>query len=443
MPIETDNLETQTDLDTNLSGGSGDTPVNDTDKIEKPSDLNVSDDFFKDIVKNDPDYAKILKENQSKQTDKSADADPSKAKKPEDTSGTPKTDDKAATDTDDQNTGTDADGKPQFEDNVIEGLKGEDFGKLSDDGQIAISNLLEKAETAQKELTEVQSKLSQYENDPIIKQRVSMLNSGKTLYDVKGFTSAEMADATKYLINKYGLDESDASGILRDLKSYVDTVIKDDAMAIASNNALQAETDRKVKETKEQGRKLFLGLSEFNKNLELKETNIERFYKGKDQNGNPVYNEAHPEIDKYRNGIEKIMKHCHSVGISYDHAIKMGPKQVYALAAAALDLPVSMNNQDQLQKIALEQKKQALSRFLRKGSGTLSIESKTSQAERQETKQNFVNGGYDVVRLANDPDYYEQCLAQKGFGDLEHKAKLDKLAEKGRAVEKERLKRKK
>jgi hypothetical protein len=413
------------------------------DAIEKPADLNVPDEYFRESLRDDPEYAELLRSQQASKgvkpekkevdTDKGVDADSLSTEEKEVNTDT----DKQATEepgTEDKNTSTETGAEEVFADNVIEGLKGEDFGKLSDEGKLALSSFLEKTESSQKELAKVQSKLSQFENDPIIKSRMAMLQSGKDAYDVGGLNQTEKAGIVNHLQSKYGIDSEDANSIIKDIEDGLDTVAKQRATDIANNTLLQSEAVRKNKEVIENGRKMFLGLSVFNKSLEIKEKDISKFYVGVNADGSPIYNNRHPEIDNFKNGVEKIMKHCASVGIGYEHAIKMGPKQVYALAAAALDLPVSMNNQQQLQAIAKDVKMQALSRWKKAGSGTLSVESKTSQAERNSAKQNHVDGGYDVVKLANDGDYYEKCLNQKPL-DLGHKQKIDALVEKGRSIE--------
>jgi hypothetical protein len=165
-----------------------------------------------------------------------------------------------------------------------------------------------------------------------------------------------------------------------------------------------------------------LGLSQFDKGLAVKETDIAKFYKF--ENGKTVYNDRHPEIETFKNGIGRFIEWACAHGIDNRMAVKMGAKAFYAAAAADLDRPVAMNTTDRDKKIASDAVRKKLAPFLKGNSGgTLNVAG--GNAAQNRTAEPALVHGFNAEKLAEDPAYLREMYAKYAFDpDM-----LDKLGE--------------
>lgn len=383
--------------------------------------LGFSREEAKDILDNDADFKKHLMDsnpNKSGEVDQNGDAATSKEGK-----GTEKEAD--------VNSGKPEGTSAEYADNVIEGISGEVFGKLPVEVQESLGSFYTKANEAQSQLAEKEEKLQKLLNDPLISGRAAMLEKGIQEYNPRGLNAEEKSTLINQFKAEFGFDDAEAAKAIQMIGSGVETIAKDMAKDLANNQILTSEKVRKQEQTTIEGRKLFLGLSEFNKSLELKETDITKFYSGVNSDGSPIYNSKHPEIEKFKNGVEKVMTHCRNVGINYEQALKLGKKGLYAVAASALDLPIAMNTKDRDTKIAMQARSKAVAPFLKTNStGTLNTESQSSVPN---TKAASIaqHGGYDIERLATDSGYRQKAM--ESSSDPKHIDKIVALTEKGRA----------
>jgi len=413
-----------------------------TENIDR--DTGLPSDVMKEIEATDPEYAHMRKATSEKKAQKQqlkgeeADHPSEEPNGPEEgdapagepTEEDPKPDgDEAGEEKPDadapESDGDDA-AKPEgdgeenasaFADNVIEGLKGEDFAKLPENVQEALGSFVQKHGEESEQSKELKAKLDKLLSDPVAADRAKLIDEGKAdrQYIAPGLTVEEKA----FLQSEVGLDDDE----FKKLEAGIDKIAQDKAEAIVKNRLISSDQERQIAETTKKGQQLLLGLSKFNKNLALKETDMNRLYELK---------ERHPEWEKYVNGIGKIQQWAASMGIDYGKAIQMGETPFYAAAAAALKMPVAINTQERDQKMIAETRKRALAPFL-KGGSSKGLSTDASSADRSKLEKTISDGGYDIVRLANDADYYSAAVEKK-FGNQAHKDYIDGLVSKGRAI---------
>jgi hypothetical protein len=400
-------------------------------EFSQESDSIIPEDWMKEPIKSDPEYAKMKAakplENKDAEDDHSSETE-------EDSSTADEEGDKDTELTDDNSSTGQESEDLAFADNVIEGLKGEDLGKLPDEAQEAIGKFYAKHEEVSKKLTETESRLNRLLEDPVAKMRAELLDSGKQEFPVRGMTQTEKTNLVSKFQSEVGLTQEEAEQIMKVIDKGVDSVARDMAQDYANNHIVQSNNQRKAQETIKKGQEIIMSLSQYNSQLALNEKNISAFYvKGPD--GKPVINEQHPEAGKFKEGLGKIVSWCAKLGLSYDRIVDMGPKAIYAAAAASLDMPVALNTEKRDKKILADAKLAALKPFLKAKPGEgkpLSTTKQSGSSERRSAEKTIVDGGYDLNRLASDPEYYESAISKK-YGDPEHKAKIDRMVEKGRA----------
>jgi len=358
--------------------------------------------FMRTVMENDDDLADLL------------DDDVKGDKTPGDDEEDAAADDELGVDLDDddddEDTGDD-DGEKgskgsheEFADDVIPGLRGDDFAKISEDGQLALAEFEKKAQVAMQESSQLKSQLDKLREDPVGKLVAERIDGGKTgEFEVRNLSDAEVAS----LKEEYGFDDQEIAS----LKPRIEAVAQDMARAMFTNHVRNdVEVQRARKEVSD-GQAMVRNLSEFNKDLAVQETDLSKFYVSK--NGQVAYNDSHPEIDKFKNGIGKIQEWASKNGINYGMALRMGPKAFYAAAASALDLPVKFNTGDQDRKAMASVRKQALERFRKTGQASRGLPADRGNIDRASVEKGAVDGGIDVERLATDGDYYEKLLNRK------------------------------
>jgi hypothetical protein len=431
-----------------------DVPIPDFD------DPTIPESARKAFVENDPEYQEILradkkkKDSKAKADDKKGgtdddllDDDSEKNAGPDD-KGKPAPKDKPV---DDKNSDEGSDDEPlDFADDVIEGLKGEHVKALPPEAQLAIAKFHEKATEDSAERVKAESAYEKLISDPVIKARKEMIEAGKTKYDDYGFTATEKKNLVSAIMEKVDLDENEAGIVVSQLETAIENVVNHRADARFHNRLVQEDGNRRIQENTTKGRQAFLSLGEFNKELVFKEKDANAFWtEGVDDKGNKiqVLNNKHPEIKKYREKIIPIMAALHEAGVSYEGVTRMianpkvGAKGLYAFAGTLLDLPVAINTGDRDRKMVLSERKKALGKLLKSDTGELSMEGQSSIAGKPRDKNTVVKEGYDLLKLHEGGDYYDQAMMEKP-GDLNHADKITRLAEEGRALANSRSKRK-
>ena len=323
----------------------------------------------------------------------------------------------------------------EFADDVIAGLKGEHLKKLPKEALEALAAYVTKHTDVSGEATTAKERLAKLLADPIVKKRLDLLNSGKTDYEVRSITDGEKQSMIKTIEEKAGLDSSEAEAAFNAIKDNIDSIVKNSAKDSLQNLVVEDEGRRQQEEMGKKGRTAFLELKKFSKELEFKETDPNKFWvRGPD--GVNVVNDAHPEAVKFREKVLPVMNSFAKCGISYSEMVKIkeefGEEAVYALSAIKLGLPVAFNTGERDKKIVATELQKRLAPFIKSnGSGELSVSSGSKIADSR--NKAVIKSGYDIKRLATDPDYYEKAFIAKS-SDRKHMDLIDSLAEEGEAL---------
>jgi len=451
---------TATDVDDNKSDDGGNAEPDYMKDLEF-EDFDLPENVKANMIKYTPGLKEELKsekeENSSKEdVDKDADGDslepdPEDNGKGEDEESKGNKGDSESKETDDKNSSFEGDEEElEFADDVIEGLKGEEIKKLSPDAQVSLAKFHEKYSEASNKLTEAESQLEKMLADPVIKARSEMVEQGRERYADYSFTSNERGQLIQQMVSKVGLSEDEAKEIVGLTENAIEKVVEDRTNARFNNRVIEESSRQQIERTTTEARKAFLDLGKFNKDLEFKETDPNAFWKKTKENGKTtwVLNETHPEVKKYSEKILPIMSSLAKSGIGYEQISNMvkefGAESLYTMVAKKLNLPVAINTGDRDKKIALSERKKMLSAFIKGKSGNeLSAKSTSSIAGRNGRNSRELKGivrdGFDIIRLNNDPNYYNSAIMQKP-GDIEHAKKIDRLADEGFSEELKRNK---
>jgi hypothetical protein len=108
----------------------------------------------------------------------------------------------------------------------------------------------------------------------------------------------------------------------------------------------------------------------------------------------------------------------------------MTPKEIYALTAAGLDMPVALNTADRDRKIAREASKKTRNIF-KKGPGDSArgLSADSPDGESKVASKAVMDGGFDVEKLYLDGNYFEQAYNRKP--DQAWRDKINALVDKG------------
>lgn len=321
-----------------------------------------------------------------------------------------------------------------FADDVIAGLKGEHLKKLPKEALEALAAYVEKHTSVSGEASKASESLNKLLADPIVKKRLDLLNKGKTDYETRGISDGEKQAILKAIEEKAGLDSSEAEAAYNAIKDNLDSIVKGSAKDSLQNLILEDDGQRQQEEVGKKGRAAFLELKKFNKDLEFKETDPSKFWvKGRD--GVNIVNDAHPEAAKFKEKVLPVMNSFAKCNLSYSEMIKIkeefGEEAIYALSAIKLGLPVAFNTGERDKKIVASELRKRLAPFIKSnGSGELAVNGGSKIAETR--SKAVIKSGYDVKRLASDPEYYEKALIAKTTSA--HMDLIEALAEEGEAL---------
>jgi hypothetical protein len=410
------------------------TPPAESGVSDVANDLGIDEDVAKMFADNDPQFRErlVAKPQEEGEADNKGGEDHSAGgETPGENSAAGDESKESEAKTDDKDSGQGADDeKLEFADDVIKGFKGDDFGKLSRASQEALADFYEEAKAKSERAAEYEAKIAKLMNDPVIKSRVDVIESGAPL-PVGGLSPKEVQGIAAKLAADLGYDMEDPEEsstvmkLVETLKSGIYEVARD----MANETIVAQDTARKQAEVAKQGNELLRGLSQFNKGLAVKETDLSKFYKY--SNGKAAYNDAHPEIEAFKNGIGKISAWAGEMGIDYEKALKMGPEAFYAAAAAALKMPVAFNTKERDDKMVSNAVKQKLAPFLRTGGGTLDVGG--GSAAQGGGGEAVIVHGFNAVRLVEDQAYLAE-MYDRYLTDPDRLNQLDVAASIGRSI---------
>lgn len=321
----------------------------------------------------------------------------------------------------------DGDSDSEWEDNVVDGLKGKDFGALSKDGQAALIALREKVAV----LNEAKAKIDALNDDPIIRNRLEDRAAGRDVESglgVRALTAGERQAIIDLAVSKIGLDKGEGEQLAQLFGSAIDKAAQQMASDYASQKLVAASKEQKARETTAKYRSKMLELGKMNPLFKLEEKDLGKFL---------VEKERHPEWKKYQESFGKAFAILKSEGFSGVWVANASPERIWAVVGTAMGLPVALNTGKRDQTMLRDAIEKKLAPF-KKGNrtGTMSPESSSQEYSGSGTPKEYMVEGVDIVRLAIDGKYYESQLKKK-FGDpdwKEWKEKLDGLAKRGREV---------
>jgi len=292
---------------------------------------------------------------------------------------------------------------------VIPGLKGEVLAKLPKEAQEAVADFYGAVEERAKKVEASEAAMNLLKQDPYLKSRIEAAEAG-TRVQIRGITPKEketiVAKLKDGLAEELGLEDAEAEKVVEVFGKGITRAAEDIARQMAQDYAAQAlqsqESVRRETEVRKQGNDLLRGLSQFNKSLEIKEADLSKFYK-RLSDDKIVYNDAHPEIEKFKGGLGKISQWAGDMGITYEKALKMGAEAFYAAAATALKMPVAFNTQERDKKMVGDAVKQKLKPFLKTDGGTLNVEG--GNAPQGGDVGAVIINGFNAVKLVEDDAY--------------------------------------
>lgn len=385
--------------------------------------------FVEEYRANDPNYEKLIAE-EKKLADKSEPAKGDTTDEPpsdEADGETPKEDDTPA----DDNSGEDEDSF-DFQDDVIEGLKGEHLKAIPKEAKLAIADFYAKHSELTEKEKGLSARLEKLIADPVVRMREEMIKSGQDQFPVRAVTQAEKASLTQRLQTKLGVNAEEAELIFEEVQDHIKATSNEIAEDLVNNMTLQKEEARKVDEITSKGRNVFLELGKFNKALAFKETDGNKFWVKKDDGWMP--NESHPEFKKFSETLIPVMTALGESGIRYKEIVnlteKFGTEAVYAMVAKKLNLPVAINTEARDQKMLKSELQKRMAPFLKANTPS---ELTASAGKDKPATKTHVKNGYDIVKLASDIGYYERARNAKP-NDMNHADMISRLAEEGDAI---------
>jgi hypothetical protein len=402
------------------------------------SDIPVPKEFLEGAIESDPEYQELLKQEAElkKNSDKKPKDHAEESETAEEENAGAEATESAEGETevkdqpDDKNSGEEDDF--QFADDVIEGLKGEHLKVLPTEAKLAIAEYYGKTAEVAKERDALKGRLEELASDPVVKLREELLKQGTNQFSVRGITKQEKDALTAKMI-KFGLNAEEAEEMFSMVGDTIEAVSKERAEDILHNRVIEEDQRRKTDQTITEGRSIFLKLGQFNEGLKFKETDANKFWK-KDQSGQMVPDEKHPEYKKFAEKVLPVMEALGKAGINYGTLIKLekeiGTDGVYAMLAKKHGLPVAINTGDRDRKIVQSELRKKMAPFLK---GASSEELAAGQGKSRTPEQSAVmKHGYDITKLASDQTYYESVVDSKP-GDLKHAELVSKLADEGQA----------
>ena len=323
----------------------------------------------------------------------------------------------------------------EFEDDAIPGLKGEDLKKLGPNAAMALADYHEKTTEATAKLAETKSALENLLADPVVKARKEMIDNGKTAYDVRQITPDERQTAINRLVQKIDFTPEEAATAFDELRSGFETIVKQSVEGYIQNRVLETAAQQKASETIHKARSVFLGFGQFNKDLEFKETDPNKFWK-KDSKEQDVLDESHPEAEKFRKFVIPVMQALGKSGLSYDGVLKLaeeiGSDGLYAIAAKKLNLPVAINTKKRDQKmVALEVQKRFKSFLKSNASEELPADGDNTNSSGKKGKDNMLDG-IDLDRILDDESYVDQVMRKKA--DPKWIDRVEEIQDKARSI---------
>lgn len=311
----------------------------------------------------------------------------------------------------------DDDDDVEFEDNIIEGLKGADFGAMTKEGRAAVAGYYEKTKALETEKTKAQTELDALLADPIVQHRREIMTNGmaQSQYQIPEMTKEEV----QKILNEP--DDSRAAELVNQAAQRMAGVVLNNKMIVES----QRQTAEKVDKA---GSAILLAAGNLHPQFKVKETDISKLKPG------------HPEFENYKKSHQEIVKYCSERNMKFDALAKMKPESLYALVATENGWPVAFNTQKRDMQIRADATRDALTPFLKQKKKGEATPMPAAGRDSSQKKSGGANkDGIDEIRLATDDNYHDQVLRRRPFDEKW----LDKVGEMREAGERKLANKKK
>jgi hypothetical protein len=248
-------------------------------------------------------------------------------------------------------------------------------------------------------------------NDPIIKDRIQRIESGKgeEPYAVYGM-SKQTAEKLK---SELELTDEEMKVVYDQFKEDME----DNVRKVISTEKAKSIQETRSKEDARKGMNVLLGLAEINPAFKIKETDIEKIW---------TQGERHPEWKVFSEGIGKFQKHLiDKYGMKrYSEVTRFTPKALYAMVAADLDMPVAINTGERDRKIRMSEREKLLSIFNpKKIAGAMKSKSGDETTKQHASIDN--DGAISKETLMGDTGYIDKVYdAAKTDDDIFEAQKL-------------------
>lgn len=372
-----------------------------TEALKGISDNPAELKFIEDQLKNDTEYVEAVKKN------KKADKKPAEKKADETPEETPAEDanlSDAGKEKPAEAPAEDDDAPIEFEDNIIEGVSGEEMAALPETVQVSIVKARQVLDAAKREKDEVAAIRAKLEADPIAKDRLKRIEAGETdnLYEVPAIADADIT-------RLQGLIDE---GKTEDFKKELVKVASQIAQTTLQNKTLERAASEKVTKSLNDAGSVLLALGKLNKDLVI-EMKPEEIISIKPDN--KLY-------AQYKSGVGKIVDEIIQMknkGIIKDVAgfiNESGPEGVYSYFAKKNGWPLVLNADKKIND-QIAQSNRDLLKMFSKGNKehAAPVQGGASAVDKNKAKTMMKEGGVDAVRLAKDTKYHEEVLAMHPY----------------------------
>lgn len=369
------------------AGGSGEQKI----EIVKTEQMSL-DDSVKAALAKDPEYQEIVAEE--------AKAKKKKVPAPEgelEVDPEPETPDDEKTPVEDESPEEGDDDDAEYEDDILEGITGDDFKSLPQSVKEAVATTREKLESVEKKASDAEKRLQDLLSDPVIRHRDMMRSAGRgdAEYDVPSLTKEELAR----------VEDMVDSGDHEKVRQFFNAKLQA-AAELGSNNArIQEKRSIDRDRTLESAAQKVLDIAKLNPKLfgeklpSTKEIRESEDYSKLGALGKIVQT----TIELQKKGV---------IASSAKYLAESSAEEVYAQMAARHKWPVVMNADEKIRTEIKKSNSALMDRFKksRDGSGRLSAGTEVDRrSEAKGTKRN----GVDLVKLATDDGYHESVMKQK------------------------------
>lgn len=284
-------------------------------------------------------------------------------------------------------------GADDFEDDVIPGLKGQDFAGLSEEARGAIATFYEESQKTTTNYNKIKDAYEILSKDPIAGHRLRLIQQGRALdpyatpeFDAKDIESIldapnreKAAEKFKQAVKKYG-------------------------QVMVDNTRLEIQRENAARETNQKGERTIFQAANLHPEVKHK---IESFAN--------VDDPTHPDHETYEKFTSKVIDYCKKRGWRYDKISEYEPEDLYMLVARREKWPVVFNAEDRDKELIRERVTAALKHFRRNRGAdhARGMRQQGSNQDRFSDRNTVRKNGVDLIKLATSDEYHDKVLGMK------------------------------